>query len=460
MNSSPEQIRTAEGRLASGFVREVEQAISAKNKERVIELAGSLHEADLGELIEYLHSNDRIALVSLLGDAFDFTALTEVDEPIRNRLIEAMPDQEIADGISELESDDAVQILEDLDQQEQEKILSQLPSVDRVQLRRALEYPEDTAGRLVQTDFVAVPPFWSVGQVIDHLRASEDLPERFYAIYIVDPGFRLLGSIPLDRILTTPRSTKVSQIVEEARHLVRVTDDQEEVARLFERYNLVSVAVADDSDRLVGIISIDDIVDVIQEEVEEDMLAMAGVGDEEISDSVFEIAKLRIGWLVVNVFTALLAASVISLFEDTIELMVALAVLMPIVASVGGNLGTQTMTVSVRAIATQDLGRRNLLRVLRRETLVGGVNGLAVGLLVGIIASAWFQDHNIGLVIGAAVFVNGVCAGLFGLLIPYTLERLRVDPAIASSVFVTTVTDVVGFFSFLGLAAWWFQLPM
>nr|WP_257098652.1 magnesium transporter [Pseudovibrio flavus] len=452
-------IRDEEGHLDSDYVSEVEQAVASGDRQGVIALAAALHEADLGDLLEALHEEDRAPFITLMGDAFDFVALTEVDETVRQPLLGELSDQLVADGIGELESDDAVSILEDLPEAEQEKILARLSSVDRVQIKRALEYPEESAGRLVQTDFVAVPTFWTVGQVIDHLRITKDLPERFYEIYIVDPGFHLQGVVALDRLLTTLRDTKVSAITEETSHLVRVDEDQEEVARLFERYNLVSVAVADASDRLVGIITIDDIVDVIQEEAEEDMLAMAGVGDEEISDSVFEIARLRIGWLVVNVFTALISATVISMFEETIEVMVALAVLMPIVASVGGNLGTQTMTVSVRALATKDLGKRNLMRVLRRETLVGALNGLGIGLLVGFIATMWFHDINIGLVIATAVLGNGICAGLFGLLIPYALESLGVDPAIASSVFVTTVTDVVGFFLFLFLAAVWFGLP-
>ena len=276
---------------------------------------------------------------------------------------------------------------------------------------------------------------------------------------MVDPGFRLLGAVALDRLLRTKRSKKISKIMEETRHSVLVTDDQEDVARLFERYNLVSVAVTDTSERLVGIVTVDDIVDVIQEEAEEDMLAMAGVGDEEISDSVLEIARSRISWLSVNVFTAIFAAFVISIFSATIEQMVALAVLMPIVASMGGNSGTQTMAVTVRAIATQELNRRNILRVLRRELLVGIINGVGLGVLIGAIAGGWFLNPELGVVIGSAVLINSICAGLFGLLVPMGLEKIGVDPAIASSVFVTTITDVVGFFTFLFLAAWWFGLP-
>ncbi|MDD7910665.1 magnesium transporter [Pseudovibrio exalbescens] len=452
-------VRDDNGHLNLVWVKAVEEAIAANDGAQVKNLAGDLHEADAGELIETLSPEDRVKLVEMLGEAFDFTALTETDEQVRLKLLEDLPAEAVAQGIGELESDDAVFILEDMEQDEQDKILAELPNVDSTQLRRALEYPEDTAGRLVQTDFIALPPFWTVGQVIDHIRGSSDLPERFYEIYVVDPGFRLLGAVSLDRLLATKRSKKISKIMEETRHLVRVNEDQEEVARKFERYNLVSLAVTDEADRLVGIITVDDIVDVIQEEAQEDMMGLAGVGDEEISDDVLETARSRITWLVVNVFTALLAATVISMFEATIEMMVALAVLMPIVASMGGNSGTQTMAVTVRAIATKDLNKRNLFRVLRRELLVGLINGVVLGILIGIIAAVWFANPEIGMVIATAVLLNTVCSALFGLLVPMGLNQVGADPALASSVFVTMITDVVGFFSFLFLAAWWFGLP-
>jgi magnesium transporter len=291
------------------------------------------------------------------------------------------------------------------------------------------------------------------------MREAQDLPDDFYEIYVVDPSFKLQGSVHLDKILRTKRKEKVTSIMEETRHAVLATEDQEEVARMFERYNLVSSAVVDENDRLVGVLTVDDIVDVIQEEAEEDLMALAGVGDEEISDSVVTIARSRFTWLVVNLATAILASIVIALFEDTIEAMVALAVLMPIVASMGGNAGTQTMTVAVRGIATQELGARNMLRVLNREVVVSFVNGVALAILVGITATLWFDNQGLGIVIGGAIIINMIFAGLAGLLIPLALDRVGVDPAIASSVFVTTVTDVVGFFAFLGIAALWFGLP-
>ncbi len=453
-------IRDEEGHLAAGFVARVEAAVADRNAEELRTLAGNLHEADLGDLIEALAEEDRPAFVLLLGDDFNFAALTELDENVRLRLLDALPAKEVAEGIGELDSDDAVYILEDLGEDEQAAILEQMPYSDRVQLQRALDYPEDSAGRRMQTDFIAVPPFWTVGQTIDHMREAEDLPDTFYEIYVVDPGFRLLGAVSLDRLLRSKRSKKISKLMTETRHMVRATDDQEEVARLFEHYNLVSAAVVDDADRLVGVLMVDDIVDVIQEEAEEDLRALAGVGDEEISDSVYYTARSRFTWLFVNLFTALFASTVISLFDDTIGAMVALAILMPIVASMGGNAATQTMTVAVRAIATQEISSRNLLRVLRRELMVALLNGSGLALLVGTVAALWFANVELGAVIGSAIVVNTLCAGTFGLLIPLVLDRFGIDPAIASTVFVTMVTDVVGFFAFLGLAAWWFGLPM
>lgn len=453
------EVRDDEGRLNRDFIAAVEEAIEAADADRLLHLAADLHEADTGDLIEALGEEDRASFVRLLGDEFDYTALTETDEAVRVKLLEALPNEEIASALGELDSDDAVYILEDMDAEDQAEILGVLPYADRAQLQRALDYPEDSAGRRMQGEFIAVAQFWTVGQTIDYMREAHDLPDSFYEIYVVDPSFKLLGAVALDKILRTRRDQKVSSIMDETRHAVLATEDQEEVARRFERYNLVSSAVVDETDRLVGILTVDDIVDVIQEEAEEDMRALAGVGDEEISDSVLTTAKSRLTWLVVNLGTAVLASAVIGLFDQTIEAMVALAVLMPIVASMGGNAGTQTMTVAVRGIATQELGTRNLLRVLRREVMVGFLNGMALAVLIGVTAWVWFQNIGLGVVISGAIVINMLFAGLSGLLIPVALDRLKVDPAIASSVFVTTVTDVVGFFAFLGIAAIWFGLP-
>lgn len=462
VTASPEDaipVRDAEEQLNPEFIAAVEDAIRTEDQMVLRELAGDLHEADTGDLLETLTADDRAAFIRLLGEDFDYTALTETDEAVRLQVLEDLPNDVIAEGLGELDSDDAVYILEDLDEDDQAAILEELPYADRAQLKKALDYPEESAGRRMQSEFIAVAPFWTVGQTIDYMREARDLPDSFYEIYVVDPTFKLLGSVHLDKILRTKRAEKVTSIMAERLDAVEATEDQEEVARRFERYNLVSSAVVDENGRLVGVLTVDDIVDVIQEEAEEDLRALAGVGDEEISDSVMTIARSRLTWLVVNLGTAVLASVVIALFDTTIEAMVALAVLMPIVASMGGNAGTQTMTVAVRGIATQELGARNLLRVLNREVLVSVINGVVLAVLIGITAWLWFASPGLGIVIGGAIVINMLFAGLSGLLIPIVLDRLNIDPAIASSVFVTTVTDVVGFFAFLGIAALWFGLP-
>jgi magnesium transporter len=447
-------LRDADGDLSAAFLQAVSAAVDAGDGVRLRDLAGDLHESDLGDVLEALDGDRRVPFVRLFGADFDFTALTEVDEAIRLQILEALPTAAVAEGVREMDNDDAVYILEDLDEEDKEEILARLPFQERLALQRSLDYPEETAGRRMQTDFIAVPAFWTVGQTIDYLREQTDLPEEFYEIYVIDPGFRLLGAVPLNRLLRAQRKSRVTEIMQEDRHHVRATEDQEEVARLFERYNLVSVAVVDDADRLVGVLTVDDIVDVIQAEAEEDIRALAGVGDEEISDSVFYTMRTRSVWLIFNLGTAFLASTVIGLFDGTIQKMVALAVLMPIVASMGGNAATQTMTVAVRALATRDLVVGNALRIIGREAMVGLLNGICFAVIVGLVAGLWFQDTRLGLVIGAAMVINLLAAALAGILIPLSLARAGADPAVASGVFVTMVTDVVGFLAFLGLAAW------
>ncbi|MEZ5872317.1 MAG: magnesium transporter [Nitratireductor sp.] len=417
-----------------------------------------LHEAELGDLLEALDSAQRAALVRLAGDSFDLTALTEVDEAVRLEIIDALPNDKIAEAVQELDSDDAVYILEDMEQEDQDEILAALPFEERLRLRRSLDYPEESAGRRMQTEFIAVPPFWSVGQTIDYMRDDTDLPDRFHEIFVVSPTFELLGSVALDRILRTGRKARVEEIMGETRHAIEADLDQEEAARLFERYDLLSAAVVDDAKRLVGVLTIDDMVDVIHQEADEDIKRLAGVGDEELSDSVWEISKSRFLWLFVNLLTAILASAVIGIFGVAIEKMVALAVLMPIVASMGGNAGTQTMTVAVRALATRDIDSYNARRIIFREIRVGLFNGLVFAVIIGAVAALWFDDAQIGGIIAVAMVFNMVSAALAGILIPIVLDHFEIDPAVASSVFVTTVTDVVGFFAFLGLAAWWFSI--
>jgi magnesium transporter len=453
--ASEVQLRDEEGGIRSEFLHEVTDALEAHDATKVRALTLNLHEADLADLIELLRPEERPALIETLGEDFDAAALPELDEAVRDQVLEDMPPEQVAEALQQLDSDEAVYLLEDLDKEEQKDILAKLPYFERIALQRSLEYPEDSAGRIMQTDLIAVPPFWSVGQTIDYMRVAEDLPERFDEIFVVDPAYHLIGSVALNRLLRSKRPTSIESITDEDIRLIPVDADQEEVARQFERYNLISAPVIDQDKRLVGVITADDIVEVVQEEASEDILAMGGVAHESVSDTVWETTRLRFTWLFANLITAILASIVISLFEATISQMVALAVLMPIVASMGGNAGTQTMTVAVRALATQDLGRVNAMRVIIRESAVGLLNGLLFAIIMAAIAFFWFGSDELGLVIGLAMVINLFAAALAGILIPLGLEALDLDPAIASSVFVTTVTDVVGFFAFLGLAALW-----
>ncbi|MEC9342938.1 MAG: magnesium transporter [Pseudomonadota bacterium] len=448
----------SEGYVTAEFHEHVTAILDAEDSDALWVLLEPLHESELGDLLEALGAEERNHLVALAGDNFDLTSLTEVDEAVRLEIVDALPNAKIAEAVKELDSDDAVYILEDLEREDQDEILSALPFEERLRLRRSLDYPEESAGRRMQTEFIAVPPFWSVGQTIDYMREDKDLPDRFHEVFVVSPQFELVGSVALDRILRTGRKTRIDEIMGEARHAIPADTDQEEAARRFERYDLLSAAVVDDTNRLVGVLTIDDVVDVISQEAEEDILRLGGVGDEELSDSVWEITQSRFLWLFINLCTAILASAVIGLFDASIQKMVALAILMPIVASMGGNAGTQTMTVAVRAIATRDIDSYNARRIVRREILVGFFNGIAFAVIIGLVAAFWFGDPQLGAIIAVAMVFNMLCAALAGILIPIVLNRFGIDPAIASSVFVTTVTDVVGFFAFLGLAAWWFAL--
>ena len=451
-------IYDADGVVSARFLAHIGAAIADRDTLTLSRDIGDLHQSELGDLLEALQPEQRRALVRLMGDDFDFTALTEVDEAIRLDIVENMPNAQIAKAVQELDSDDAVYILEDLDEEDQNEILAQLPFTERIRLRRSLDYPEETAGRRMQTEFVAVPPFWTVGQTIDYMREDKDLPESFSQIFVIDPTFRLVGAIDLDRILRTQRATRIEEVMHETRHAIPATMDQEEAAQVFEQYDLLSAAVVDENERLVGVLTIDDVVDVIQQEAEEDLLRMGGVGDEELSDTVTSATRSRAPWLLINLGTAILASLVIGLFDATIEQMVALAILMPIVASMGGNAATQTMTVTVRALATKNLDIYNAGRIVRREAFVGMLNGAIFAAIMGLVAAGWFGDTSIGVIIGASMIINMLAAALAGILIPLLLDRFGIDPAVASSVFVTTVTDVVGFFSFLGLATWWLGL--
>lgn len=451
-------IYDTDGVIRSSFLAHIGAAIADRDTITLKRDVGGLHQSEVGDLLEALLPEQRLALVDLLGKDFDFSALTEVDEAIRLDIVDSLPNEQIAEAFKELDSDDAVYILEDLDAEDQEEILAQLPFTERIRLRRALDYPEETAGRRMQTEFVAVPPFWTVGQTIDYMREDQNLPDRFSQVFVIDPTFKLLGAVDLDQILRTKRSVKIEDVMHETRHAIPATMDQEEAAREFEQYDLLSAAVVDENERLVGVLTIDDVVDVIQQEAEEDLLRMGGVGDEELSDTVVATSRSRVPWLLVNLLTAFVSVSVISMFGATIEEMVALAALMPVVASLGGNAGTQTMTVTVRALATRDLDIYNAARVIRREMMVGLLNGVIIATIIGVIAGGWFQNTDLGLVIAAAMIINMFAAALGGILIPLFLDRLGADPAISSSIFTTMVTDVIGFLAFLGLASWWLHL--
>jgi len=449
------QLRDDDGELRPDFVHAVEKYLEQNESREVRELVLPLHESDLADLFELLRHDNRSKLAAVLGDDLDLSMLPELDEAVRDQLLHELPSKQIIQAISELDSDDAVYLIEALEEGDQSEILDKIPEFNRATLQRSLDYPEDSAGRLMQADVIAVPPFWSVGQTIDYMRETENLPENFSEIYVVDPSFHPMGYVPLSRLLRAKRPVLIETITQTDHHLISAEQDQEEVARLFERYSLMSAPVVDENKRLVGVVTVDDIVEVIQEEAEEDIHRLGGVGDESLTDSVFLTTRSRFSWLFVNLLTAILASLVIALFGATIDKLVALAILMPIVASMGGNAATQTMTVAVRALATKDLGPVNALRVIGREFLVGILNGLLFALIMGIIAYFWFDNDQLGLVIGLAMIFNMIVAGLAGIIVPMGLDRMKIDPAVASTVFVTTVTDVVGFFVFLGLAAYW-----
>jgi magnesium transporter len=443
--------RDESGSVSPGFVA----ALDLADVRRVRAVTRDLHAADLADLISALDRLDRVRLIKALGRNFDVEALAELDEAARDEVIESLPPETIAAALRHLETDDAAYLLEDLDEAERAAILGRVSDEDRAAIGRALEYEEGTAGRLMSTEFVAVPSFWTVGRTIDYLRAARDLPDDFVEVYVVDPAFHLTGTVPASRILRSPRATKIEQIADAEQVVFRVGDRQDDIAIKFERYNLVSAAVTDADGRLVGTLMVDDIVEVIHEEAEEDMLALGGVGEEKTGDSFWRMIRARVPWLSVNLLTGLLAAAVISLFGASIQQMVALAVIMPIVASMGGNAGTQTMTVTVRALATRNLGPLNMLKSILRECGIGLANGVLFAAVMGLIAAWWFSSESLGTVVAAATAINLLAAALAGILIPLTLDRLKIDPAVSSGVFVTMVTDVVGFFSFLGLATVW-----
>jgi magnesium transporter len=440
------------------LVQEIHHALAAANIHRVEERVGALHHADLADLIEMLAPEDRKLLIEIIRAEFDPETLATLEEHVREEVIEQLGAADVAAAISELDTDDAVEVVEHLDDSVQQEVLDAVPAEDRALLEEGLTYPEDSAGRLMQRELVAVPSYWTVGETIDFMRAAaerdeDELPEEFYDIFVVDPRHEPLGRVSLSRVLRTKRPVKVSDLMAAEIRPVPVTMDQEQVAFLFRQYDLASAPVVSEDGRLVGVITHDDVLDVVDEEAEEDLMRLGGVTGTDLYRAAIDTTRSRFSWLVVNLATAIVASIVIGFFEATIQQIVALAVLMPIVASMGGNAGTQTLTVAVRALAMKELTASNAMRIVGKEALVGGFNGLLFAVLVGIVAWLWFASPDIGIVIAAAMAINLIVAGLAGVAIPIGLERTGIDPAVASVVLLTTITDVVGFAVFLGLAA-------
>ncbi|MEM6940452.1 MAG: magnesium transporter [Pseudomonadota bacterium] len=436
-------------------VAAVLSAVDSGERDRLLELMEPLHPADIADLLEQIDPAERRRLVQLYGREFDGEILSELDESIREEVIDVLSPQVLSQAVRDLDSDDVVDLIEDLGEGQQEAILEVLEDKDRAAVEQALSWPEYSAGRLMQREVVAAPQHWTVGQTIDRLRATaeKDLPTQFYHIVMVDPRWHPVGNVTLGKLMRSRREVKLSDILEETFHIIPASEAEGEVAYAFNQYHLISAPVVDDEGRLIGVITIDDAMAVLDEEHEEDILRLAGVGEGSLSDKVINTTKQRLPWLAVNLATSIAASLVIAQFEDAIAQIVALAVLMPIVASMGGNAGTQSLTVAVRALATKDLTGANIWRVIRKEILVGLINGVVFAVVMGIVGVIWFGSPALGYVIAAAMVVNMVVAGLAGTGIPIILERVGIDPALASGAFVTTVTDVVGFFAFLGLAA-------
>ena len=439
--------------MTTTLVRAVSAALQRGDVEKLRELIAPLHDADIADLIERLRADERLQFVTSAGDSVSGEVLAFIEDEVRETVIRQLDARKVAAAISDLDTDDAVAVLEDLDPPQQREILAALPDqADRIGVEESLTYPENSAGRLMQREVISLPAFWTVGQTIDFMRESEDLPDDFYEIFVVNPRQEPIGTVRLNHLLRTQRPIRLRDILEEKLHIIPADTDQEDVGYLFDQYDLISAPVVGASGRLIGVITVDDVLDVVQEEAEEDIFRLSGVQEADIYRAALQTAGGRFVWLFVNLATAILASFVIYQFSGTIDQMVALAVLMPIVASMGGNAGTQTLTVAVRAIATKDLSLGNVHRVFGKETIVGLLNGIVFAVLTGGVAAAWYEDTALSYVVGGAMIINMLVAGMFGLIIPVLLWRLRIDPATAAGVLLTTVTDVIGFLAFLGLA--------
>jgi magnesium transporter len=447
------QVMDEETRLRPDFVDKVLDAVDAGDDETARKLVAPLHPADVADLIELAARDEREGLVKALAGIVSPDVLAEMNEFVREGLLDELEPQQVADIAGQLETDDAVALIEDLDRDDQQAVLRAMDPDDRAAVEEALSYPEESAGRLMQRELCAVPEHWSVGQVIDYLRSTEDLPTDFWEVFVVSPDHHPVGACKLSTILRTARGTAVGEIMAREQTLIPVDMDQEDVALRFQKYALVSAAVVDEQGRLVGMITVDDVVHIISEEAGEDVLLLSGAGEGDINEPIQLTVRRRLFWLVINLGTAVIAASVVSLFQVEIGKYAVLAVLMPIVAGMGGNAGTQTLAVAVRALATNQLTESNTLRAFARELTIALANGLSLGVLIGVGVSIIFGNPLLGGVMAAAMVINNLAAGLGGILVPVALDRLDIDPAVSSAVFVTTITDVTGFFSFLGLAA-------
>ena len=450
---SDNSVMDEETRLRPEFIDKVLDAVEAGDDETARKLVEPLHPADVADLIEVARADEREGLVKALAGIVSPDVLAEMNDWVREDLLDEMEPQQVADIAGQLETDDAVALIEDLDRDEQQAVLQRMEPDDRAAVEQALSFPEESAGRLMQRDLCAVPDHWKVGQVIDYLRSTSDLPTDFWEVFVVSPTHHPVGTCKLSTILRTPRATPVGEIMAQEQTLIPVDLDQEEVALKFQKYALISAAVVDPSGRLVGMITVDDIVHIIQEEAGEDVLLLSGAGEGDINEPIRMTVRRRLFWLVINLGTAIVAASVVSLFQGEIGKYAVLAVLMPIVAGMGGNAGTQTLAVAVRALATNQLTESNTIRAFGRELTIALANGVSLAVLIGTGVTLIFHNPLLGAVMAAAMVINNLAAGLGGILVPVTLDRFRVDPAVSSAVFVTTITDVTGFFSFLGLAA-------
>lgn len=440
--------------LSDDEIKEIVDAVREQDSDTVHSALGDLSNPDTAELLSKIKDDDRQELVSMYGDILESEIYTEMNPELSRSILSEMPAANVAEIVADLESDDALELIENLEPVFQKEIIRKLSAKTRLALEEGLSFPEDSAGRLMRRELVAIPEFWTVGKTIDYLRtASENLPEEFYDLFIIDPAHHLVGEVPLSRIIKSQRSEKIKDLILDVPHPIDAETDQEEVAHVFRRDDILSAPVVDKDNRLIGVITIDDIVDVIDEEAQEDIMRMAGVDQDDLYRAVMSTASTRFRWLFINLLTAILASVVISFFDATIEQVVALAVLMPIVASMGGNAGTQALTVAVRALATREISSTNTWRVIWKETIVGTINGILFAVLAGFLAAFWFQSTVLGSVIAMAMTINLIVAGLCGAGIPVLLDRVGADPAISSTVILTTVTDVVGFLSFLGLAA-------